>query len=194
MYAYAGDTIYYEMIKDENGRYTVSLPLPAAPYLYRFRITYAEADGRGTVEVEDPLNPYAVNGDSNAGWSLVYVGNREDAVPAMKNTFPRTDEKKGTVTYVEYTALDGSQQMMGVYLPYNYEAGKTYKTVYVSHGAGGNETEWMSIGSIPNIMDNLVAEGKIADTIVVTMDNLIFNIPGNPWIFGWDWEKMKDNI
>lgn len=191
MYPYAGGNVYYEMAKGDDGVYSVSLPLPAQPILYRFRLTYA--DGQ-QAEVEDPMNPYAANGDSNAGWSLVYIGDAEDAVLAMRNVFPREDEKKGSVSFLDYTAIDGTTQSIGVYLPYDYEAGKTYKTIYVSHGSGGNETEWMSIGGVPNIMDNLAAQGKIADTIVVTMDNSIFTVQGMPWIFGWDWEKMNDNI
>ena len=52
---------------------------------------------------------------------------------------------------------------------------KTYKTLYLSHGGGGNEVEWYEIGSAKNIFDNLIAEGELEPTIIVTMDNLYFN-------------------
>lgn len=194
MYPCAGTTCYYEMEKWNDGTYSVTLPLPATQYLYKYKITYTESDGRGEVIIVDPDNPAETNGDSDSGWSKIYVGDADHALTGMEYIYPREDGQTGTVTYVEYEALDGSTQPLGIYLPYNYDSSKTYKTVYLSHGAGGNETEWLSIGSIPNIMDNLCAEGKLEDTIVVTMDNLIWYIPDVPFISGWDWEKMKDNL
>lgn len=194
MYPCAGETCYYEMEEDEEGIYTVTLPLPATQYLYKYRITYGEDSGKETVEVEDPDNPAAKNGDSSAGWSQVYVGNAETALEGMEYIYSRQDGKTGSVVYTEYESLDGSMQPLGIYIPYGYDPEKTYKTIYISHGSGGNETEWMSIGSVPNIMDNLGVSGELNDTIVVTMDNSIWTMPDNPWISGWDWEKMNENI
>lgn len=172
----------------------MTLPLPATQYLYKYRITYGEDSGKETVEVEDPDNPAAKNGDSSAGWSQVYVGNAETALEGMEYIYSRQDGKTGSVVYTEYESLDGSMQPLGIYIPYGYDPEKTYKTIYISHGSGGNETEWMSIGSVPNIMDNLGVSGELNDTIVVTMDNSIWTMPDNPWISGWDWEKMNENI
>lgn len=194
MYPCAGATCYYEMTKGEDGTYSVTLPLPATQYLYKYKITYAESDGRGEVEIQDPDNPAESNGDSNSGWSQIYVGDADHALKGMEYIYPREDGQTGTVTYAEYEALDGTIQPLGIYLPYDYDSSKTYKTVYMSHGAGGNETEWLSIGSVPNIMDNLYADGEIEDTIVVTMDNLIWYIPDVPFISAWDWEKLNENL
>ena len=36
---------------------------------------------------------------------------------------------------------------------------------------GGNETEWCQLGSAGNIVDNLIAEGELADSIIVTLNN-----------------------
>ena len=73
-------------------------------------------------------------GDSDANHSLFYVGNSEDCVAGEEYVFPRTDGKTGTVNYVTYTAVDGSTQPLGIYLPYGYDETKTYKTLYLSHG------------------------------------------------------------
>ena len=55
----------------------------------------------------------------------------------------------------------------------------------VSHGGGGNEAEWMEIGSLPNIMDNILAEKEAAESVVVTMDNSHF---------GWDYDLIAKNF
>ena len=64
-----------------------------------------------------------------------------------------------------------TSQPLGIYLPHDYDTNKTYKTIYLAHGGGGNDVEWMNIASANNIMDNLIADGEVADAIVVTKDN-----------------------
>ena len=162
----------YELSEIEENIWQTSLPLPGGQYYYDYFITYAD----GTTEtIKDPANLPIANGDSDANHSLFYVGNSEDCVAGEEYVFPRTDGKTGTVNYVTYTAVDGSTQPLGIYLPYGYDETKTYKTLYLSHGGGGNEVEWYEIGSAKNIFDNLIAEGELEPTIIVTMDNLYFN-------------------
>ena len=43
---------------------------------------------------------------------------------------------------------------------------------------GGNETEWCQLGSAGNIVDNLIAEGELADSIIVTLNNSHFSGTG----------------
>ena len=38
-------------------------------------------------------------------------------------------------------------QPLGIYLPHDYDTNKTYKTIYLAHGGGGNDVEWMNIAS-----------------------------------------------
>ena len=49
----------------------------------------------------------------------------------------------------------------------------------------GNEVEWMTIGAVPNIMDNLIADSLTKEAIVVTMDNTYFN---------WDYDRIINNL
>lgn len=152
--------------------YTVTIPLPGSQYFYGFELTYED----GTKEtVKDPTNIPFKNGDSDSGWSLFYLGDQTDCIDGQECVYPRTDNKTGSVTYVNYLAIDGSSQPLGIYLPHDYDINKTYKTIYLAHGGGGNEVEWMNIGSANNIMDNLIADGEVAEAIVVTMDNTYFN-------------------
>lgn len=174
--------IPYEMTEITDELFQVTIPVPANQYFYAYYVTYENEET--AIKTYDPANlPEKSPSGSDAGWSLFYVGNSGET-KGQEYIYPRAD-KKGNVEYKEYTAIDGTTQYIGVYTPYGYDKNKTYKTIYVSHGGGGNENEWMTIGSVPNIMDNLIANGEIADTIVVTMNNTYF---------GWDYDKVLPNV
>ncbi|WP_370807505.1 alpha/beta hydrolase, partial [Faecalibacillus intestinalis] len=87
-------------------------------------------------------------------------------------------QRTGKQVYETYTAYDGTSNEVGVYLPAGYENGQDYKTIYLAHGNGGNETEWTQLGSAGNIVENLVAEGKLADCVVVSLNNSHFSGTG----------------
>lgn len=63
-----------------------------------------------------------------------------------------------------------------VYTPpaYGKEKGKTYPVVYVQHGVGESETGWIWNGKLNFIMDNLLAEGKCKEMIVVMCSGYSF--------------------
>jgi len=77
--------------------------------------------------------------------------------------------KKGTVKLIEYKSESvGTTRKANVYLPAGYDGKKKYSVLYLLHGIGGDEWEWMNDGGVPNIiMDNLYADGKVADMIIV---------------------------
>ena len=76
---------------------------------------------------------------------------------------------RGTVQLIEYQSESvGTTRKANVYLPPKYDAKKKYSVLYLLHGIGGDENEWYKDGGVPNIiMDNLYADGKVADMIVV---------------------------
>ena len=76
---------------------------------------------------------------------------------------------KGTVKLIEYQSESvGTTRKANVYLPPKYNAKKKYSVLYLLHGIGGDENEWYKDGGKPDIiMDNLYADGKVADMIVV---------------------------
>jgi uncharacterized protein len=54
-----------------------------------------------------------------------------------------------------------------VYTPPGYSADKKYPVLYLLHGIGGDETEWVRFAN-PNVLfDNLIADGKAVPMIVV---------------------------
>ena len=76
---------------------------------------------------------------------------------------------KGTVKLIEYQSESvGTIRKANVYLPPKYDTKKKYNVLYLLHGIGGDENEWYKDGGNPDIiMDNLYADGKVADMIVV---------------------------
>lgn len=73
----------------------------------------------------------------------------------------------GTLESVEYKSESvGTIRKATVYLPPKYDASKKYPVLYLLHGIGGDEREWLD--GVPNIiLDNLIAEGKAKDMIIV---------------------------
>ncbi|MBR2811296.1 MAG: MBL fold metallo-hydrolase, partial [Solobacterium sp.] len=156
-----------------GSKWTVTIPVPAGVWFYAFNVT-PKGSGQ-TIKLLDPASdtPYnEANGHDN-GWSLITIGNSDEHLPGQDWVFPEA-EKKGTTEFVTYTAIDGTEQPLGVYLPPEYDASKKYPVVYVSHGGGGNEVEWHFLGATDTIMDNLIEAGLVEPTIVVTMDNTYF--------------------
>ena len=59
---------------------------------------------------------------------------------------------------------------LGVYLPPGYDANRAepYKTIYMQHGSGQDQSDWMNIGDVPVIMDNLLDDGATEPAVVIT--------------------------
>ena len=73
----------------------------------------------------------------------------------------------GTLETIEYKSESiGTIRKATVYLPPKYDSSKKYPVLYLLHGIGGDETEWLS--GVPNIiLDNLIADGKAKEMIIV---------------------------
>jgi enterochelin esterase-like enzyme len=70
-----------------------------------------------------------------------------------------------TVSYDSKTV--GTKRKAVVYLPPEYSEKSEYPVLYLLHGIGGDELEWLRNGSPQHILDNLYAEKKIVPMIVV---------------------------
>ena len=91
-----------------------------------------------------------------------------------KNTDQRPEEmprdtENGTVSFETATTEDGIATSYGVYLPNGYDADReeAYPLLVLFHGGGGYDGSWFSNG-LANILDNMIAEGRMEPTIVVT--------------------------
>lgn len=168
--------------------YQTSFPITSGSFAYSYVIEYED----GTTEtIADPANPAPAlaNASSNAETSEInksvvyghYDEEKQSESPNLDFVLP-SEDAKGTLEYVEYTGNLAADQDLGIYTPSDYDGDRAepYKVVYVSHGGGGNETDWFALGHLDNIMDNLDE-----DVIVVTMDNTSYE---------WDFEKIEENV
>lgn len=81
---------------------------------------------------------------------------------------PQAGAVKGTVATIEYKSTTvGTVRKATVYLPPKFDPSKKYSVLYLLHGIGGDEKEWLNGGAPNVIMDNLYAQGKAAEMIVV---------------------------
>ncbi|PWT75649.1 MAG: hypothetical protein C5B59_08470 [Bacteroidetes bacterium] len=79
----------------------------------------------------------------------------------------RTDILHGVIDTVSYNSTTvGTQRRALIYTPPGYSKKKMYPVLYLLHGIGGDEKEWLQ-GHPQVILDNLYAEGKIEPMIVV---------------------------
>ncbi|MCD8739278.1 esterase family protein [Mucilaginibacter roseus] len=70
-----------------------------------------------------------------------------------------------TITYASATV--GTNRKALVYTPPGYSKSKKYPVLYLLHGIGGDEKEWLNGGKPQVILDNLYAQGKLVPMIVV---------------------------
>lgn len=80
----------------------------------------------------------------------------------------RQNIEHGKIELVEYKSTTvGTVRKCSVYLPPKYDASKKYSVLYLLHGIGGDEFEWVNGGAPLHILDNLYADGKVEPMIVV---------------------------
>lgn len=73
--------------------------------------------------------------------------------------------KIDTISYASQTV--GTTRRALIYTPPGYTKKKKYPVLYLLHGIGGDEKEWLNGGHPEVILDNLYAEGKVEPMIVV---------------------------
>jgi enterochelin esterase-like enzyme len=80
----------------------------------------------------------------------------------------RTGIPQGNLDTVFYSSKTvGTNRKAIIYTPPGFSKNKKYPVLYLLHGIGGDETEWLKGGQPHVIFDNLYAEKKIEPMIVV---------------------------
>jgi len=97
-------------------------------------------------------------------------GNSQNAITPAQLGFDIVMEsishgKIDTITYESKTV--GANRKALVYTPPGYSKDKKYPVLYLLHGIGGDEKEWLNGGQPQVILDNLYAEKKVEPMIVV---------------------------
>ena len=146
---------FADMTQRADGLWTyTTVPTKSELYRYEFLI-----DG---VYVIDETAPYTIRDGEVLRNAFVVPGEVGDLTMVQ-------DVPHGTVSHPWYHSSVGIDRRLSVYTPYGYEAGKNkkYPVLYLLHGMGGDELEWLNLGRAAQILDNLIAEGKIVPMIVV---------------------------
>ena len=80
----------------------------------------------------------------------------------------REDIPHGVLDTIAYPSKTvGTDRNALIYTPPGYSADKKYPVLYLLHGIGGDEYEWLRGGHPEIILDNLYAQNKINPMIVV---------------------------
>ena len=151
--------------KDADGTWTyTSEPLTPDSYTYNFTV-----DG---VMVLDTRNQNFKD-TPNSLFNFFDMPDPSTDFMALRNV------PHGRVEAVIYhSASLNIERRVHVYLPPNFESmqGKL-PVLYLLHGGGDNDISWTSAGKINLILDNLYANGKLKDMIVVMPSG---HVPGAP--------------
>lgn len=80
----------------------------------------------------------------------------------------QTNIAHGKIDSIYYESQTvGTKRKAMIYTPPGYSENKKYPVLYLLHGIGGDEYEWLNGGQPQVILDNLYAENKIEPMIVV---------------------------
>lgn len=145
------------LIRDESGLWSVTTQLPIAPDTYRYNF---EVEG---ARVPDPMAVTFSRERSGINSTFEMPG-EEGAFQTFREDVPH-----GIVSRVEYVSgtLSAKREAF-VYTPPGYMDGnERYPVLYLVHGAGDSADSWTSVGHANYILDNLVADGRAREMIVV---------------------------
>lgn len=150
------DVSNYEMQKDENGIWTVTLDsVEPQLYAYHFKI-----DGQKVLDLKNPKVKIGTEIYSN----MVDV-------PADTPRFDQVQSLLGTIHKHSYQSdVLGKVRQLVVYTPREYDdhPDRKYPVLYLRHGGGDDENSWTSIsGRAHVILENLIAGGKAVPMIIV---------------------------
>lgn len=80
----------------------------------------------------------------------------------------RPDIPHGKIDTIQYLSKTvGTHRKALIYTPPGYSEGNKYPVLYLLHGIGGDEREWLNNGHPQVILDNLYSRNKIEPMIVV---------------------------
>ena len=155
---FGGHTRQRKMHRDSTGVWTLTTE-PVKPGVYQYRFV---VDGK---KIEDPVNPdstYVVLHKE----SVVAVGGNPQADLYVE---PEEGVARGRIDtiYVYSPEQDVTRKVL-VYVPPVKQ--DSFPVLYLMHGISGDEATWIECGRVPQIMDNLLAHGRVKPMIVVMPD------------------------
>ncbi len=101
---------------------------------------------------------------------MIQTGFSQTAITSASPGFDvvRTDIPHGKIDTISYNSTTvGTTRKALIYAPPGYSSDKKYSVLYLLHGIGGDEKEWLNGGHPEVILDNLYAEKKVEPMIIV---------------------------
>lgn len=155
---FGGHTRKRNMHKDSTGVWTMTTD-PVKPDVYQYRFIV------DCKKMEDPVNPdstYVVLHKE----SVVAVGGNQLADLFVE---PAEGIARGHVdTIFVYSPEQDVSRKVLIYVPPVEQ--DSFPVLYLMHGISGDEATWIEVGRVPQVMDNLLAQGRIKPMIVVMPD------------------------
>lgn len=163
-----------QMTNAGDGYWVTEVPLAAGANQYWFYV-----DNNTSHWVADPANspifaPDGITGTARRAFNKVHVPYdpiKQNYAPLAARVIenPRPDSPKGSWSYVP-VQIGTTTRTMGVYVPPGYDPDRAepYKTIYMQHGGGQDQSDWMNMGDVPVIMDNLIQDGLTEPAVVIT--------------------------
>ena len=170
--------VVLEMTKDERGFFEAVLP-----YEERFK---GPQDVRFYVNDTLYVHPYMpVHYRSFRLVNFVEIPDPESEMILLRDV-PHGQVVRETF----FSRVRGTWQRLNIYLPPQYREGGDYPALYLQHGFTENENEWVNMGKLPYLMDNLIAENKCVPFIVVMSDGME-RLPGED---EWDFSSFARTL
>ncbi|MFN0123418.1 MAG: esterase [Blastocatellia bacterium] len=147
----------HPMTKDAEGIWSVTVgPIEATLHLYSYTI-----DG---ITIADPVNPRIKLRQRTSG-SIVEV----PASPAAPWDLRDVPHGSVEVNWLRSQVISGQTRQVYVYLPPGYDKNtkQRYPVLYLLHGSGDTAESWTQAGSANLILDNLIADKRARQMIVV---------------------------
>ena len=151
--------------QDAEGWWNVIVPAPRGG----FHIPYVLIDGARFAE------PGLEFRYSNGWVGVLEVPSPEDDYYQMRDV-PHGEVRE----HWFYSKVEEKWRRAYVYTPAEYETNpkRKYPVLYLQHGAGEMEQEWVHSGFAAIIADNLIADGKIEPLIIVMNNDFVYR-PGD---------------
>lgn len=131
-----------------------------------------------------------INPDSTCGYGGFYPANFFELPSDEDDFWMLKDVPHGDIRMDYYkSSVNGHTKCCWIYTPAGYDDNdKEYPVLYIQHGVGENETGWIWQGKLNLIADNLIAEGKMEECIIVMNSGYAFKEGESPSFFPGDFD------
>ena len=144
------------MQKDTSGVWTATVgPIKPDIYPYSFWVD--------SVQLADPNNTY-IFANERFKRSIIEIPGRAPLIHSLQNV------PHGKISYRYYASKTlGATRRLLVYTPpgFNPNGKSKYPVLYLIHGGSDTEETWTRVGRANLIADNLIAQGKAKNMIIV---------------------------